>query len=75
MIEYTVRVDKTGTEWYLNGKRHREDGPAREYASGTKVWYLNGKKLSEEEFNARNTKELTVAQIEKLLGHTVKVVK
>ena len=39
-------------------------------------WYLNGEELSEEEFNQRTTtKELTVAQIEKLLGHTVKVVK
>ena len=30
-------------EWCLNGKRHREDGPAVEYASGDKEWYLKGK--------------------------------
>ena len=30
-------------EWWLNGKRHREDGPAVERPDGTKVWYLNGK--------------------------------
>ena len=30
-------------EWYLNGKWHREDGPAVEYANGDKSWYLNGK--------------------------------
>jgi hypothetical protein len=30
-------------EWYLNGKRHREDGPAVEYANGDKHWYLNDK--------------------------------
>ena len=30
-------------EWYLNGKRHREDGPAIEYANGDKYWYINGK--------------------------------
>ena len=30
-------------EWYLNGKRHREDGPAVEWATGWKHWYLNGK--------------------------------
>ena len=30
-------------EWYLNGKRHREDGPAYEGAGGSKGWYLNGK--------------------------------
>ena len=29
--------------WYLNGKRHREDGPAVEYPNGDKEWYLNGK--------------------------------
>jgi len=29
--------------WRLNGKLHREDGPAVEYPSGTKCWYLNGK--------------------------------
>jgi hypothetical protein len=34
-----------GKETWLNqdGKLHREDGPAIEYASGTKIWYLNGK--------------------------------
>ena len=29
--------------WYLNGKIHREDGPAIEYTNGYKAWYLNGK--------------------------------
>ena len=32
-----------GKEWLLNGKRHREDGPAVEHAGGHKEWYLNGK--------------------------------
>jgi hypothetical protein len=48
------RIDRNGTKtWYLNevypdgvssqaGILHREDGPAIEYASGTKAWYLNG---------------------------------
>ena len=27
--------------WYLNGERHREDGPAVEWTSGNKAWYLN----------------------------------
>jgi len=30
-------------EWYLNGKLHREDGPAVELASGNKAWFLNDK--------------------------------
>jgi hypothetical protein len=28
--------------WYLNGRRHREDGPAIEWFSGYKHWYING---------------------------------
>jgi len=28
--------------WYLNGKHHREDGPAVELPDGYKSWYLNG---------------------------------
>ena len=34
--------------WYLNGKLHREDGPAIEYANGDKSWYLNGKRHRED---------------------------
>ena len=30
-------------EWYLNGKFHREGGPAIEHPGGYKEWYLNGK--------------------------------
>ena len=31
-----------GKYWYLNGKLHRENGPAVEYADGTEEWWLNG---------------------------------
>jgi hypothetical protein len=31
--------------WYLNGRWHRIDGPAIEYADGTFRWYLNGKRI------------------------------
>jgi hypothetical protein len=61
--------------WYLNSKRHREDGPACEYANGVKYWYLNSEYLSEEEFNKRTKViEMTVEEVEKLLGHRVKIV-
>ena len=30
-------------QWCQNGICHREDGPAREWASGTKWWYVEGK--------------------------------
>ena len=44
MIEYTVRVYESGTKiWFLNGKRHREDGPAIERADGTKQWWFNNR--------------------------------
>ena len=44
MIEYTVEVYDDGSKyWLLNGKLHREDGPAIEYPDGTKVWWLNDK--------------------------------
>ena len=31
-------------EWYLNGKYHREDGPAIIRPNGKKEWWINGKK-------------------------------
>ena len=43
MIEYTVKVDNGDKYWFLNGKQHREDGPAVEFSNGDKHWYLNGK--------------------------------
>ena len=61
MIEYTVKVYESGDKfWYLNGKRHREDGPAIELASGTKKWFLNGKELSEEEWKKKIKKTHTI---------------
>ena len=63
--------------WYLYGKQHREDGPAIECANGTKHWFLGSKELTEQEFNMRTrpSEELTVAQIEALLGKRIKIVK
>jgi len=50
MTHYTtIETDKDGDKrWYLNGKRHREDGPAVEYAGGSKGWYINGKRHRED---------------------------
>jgi len=39
--------------WKLNGKLHREDGPAVVYTNGRKTWYLEDKKYTEEEFNKK----------------------
>ena len=35
--------------WYLNGKLHREDGPAVIHPNGRQEWYLNGQPYT---FNA-----------------------
>ena len=72
MIEYTVKVNEYGTKyWYLNGKCHREDGPACEYANGdkswlwdngSKFWFLNGEKFSKDEWEKRikKTHKITI---------------
>ena len=101
VIRYEVEVYPTGTQaWWLNGKLHREEGPAIVCANGVQHWYLNGElhreegpavitpsgeqrwylygdKITEKEHKRRTnpTKELTVAEIEALLGHKVKIVK
>ena len=54
MLEYTVKVDEYGTKsWYLNGKRHREDGHAIEWDNGSKFWYLNGEEFSKKKWKKR----------------------
>ena len=40
--EYRIYADGDKV-WYLNGKRHRTDGPATEYTNGDKYWHLNDK--------------------------------
>jgi len=63
--------------WYQNGRRHRMDGPAVVYADGRKVWYINDKAMTEAEFLAATQPvvEVTVSDIEKLLGKRVKIIK
>jgi len=69
-IEYT-----DGTKmWYIDGKRHRTDGPAIEYIDGTKQWFLNGVEVTEADV-VSPTKEMSIAELEAVLGHKVKVVK
>ena len=77
MIEYTVKVWSDGDKfWWLNGKIHREDGPAVEYANGTKEWFLNDKEVTQEEHKRMTSKviEMTMGEISKALGKQVKVV-
>jgi hypothetical protein len=51
MIIYTVKVYDNGDKfWCLNDKLHRVDGPACEYADGSKLWYVDGNKLTESQW-------------------------
>ena len=63
--------------WRLNGELHRTDGPAVEWPNGTKEWWLNGQQLTEQEHAHRvnPAQEMTVAEIEKLLGKRIKIIK
>ena len=72
-MRMTVTTFSTGEElvidyktWYVNGKIHREDGPAIEYANGEKFWYLNDTKYSEEEFNQWRIKKLLNDKLQQL---------
>ena len=41
-----MEIDSLGNiQHWVNGKRHREDGPAIEWSDGDKWWYLNGERV------------------------------
>ena len=63
--------------WFQNGQRHRTDGPAVMYANGSKAWYIDDNAMTEAEFLAATqpTVEMSIADIEKLLGKRVKIIK
>jgi len=63
--------------YYQNNKWHRIDGPARIWPNGDEEYWIDGVRYTKEEFLAKTNpvKELTVADIEKLLGYPVKIVK
>ena len=76
MKEYKATVREECTEWRRNGKLDREDGPAIEWYDGDMEWWLNGKEYTEADFLTKTTaKELTIALIEEILGHKIKIVK
>lgn len=37
--------------WFLNKRKHREDGPAVECANGSEEWWINGIEYIEEDFH------------------------
>ena len=42
IVEIIKNKNSGKKEWFLNGKLHREDGPAMEQADGSKRWFLHG---------------------------------
>jgi len=46
MIPQYIYINEFGSKFYYKDKEmtihHREDGPANEYANGSKFWWLNG---------------------------------
>jgi len=47
-----IHIDKHGSKYYYKDKAmtifHREDGPAVEFANGSKSWYINDKRHRED---------------------------
>ena len=41
--KHIIRTDGTQT-WYVNGQRHRTDGPAVVNADGDQEWWVNGQR-------------------------------
>ena len=54
MKDQFIHIDKHSNKFYYSDKsmsvrfRHREDGPAVEWADGTKAWYINGERHRED---------------------------
>ena len=42
--ESPIVLDCGSKYWHVNGKLHREDGPAIEGLNGTTHWFVNGKR-------------------------------
>lgn len=43
-IDKPALINQEGSIWMVNGKLHREDGPAVEKCNGRKEWWLNDKR-------------------------------
>ena len=54
MKEQFIHIDEDGNKFYYSDKsmavrlRHREDGPAIEWADGSKAWFINGERHRED---------------------------
>jgi hypothetical protein len=58
-----IKHDDGTKEWYQEGKYHKEDGPAIEYASGSKFWFIEDKIIK-----TQHGVSLTPGKVYKLIG-------
>ena len=61
-----VLENEDGKCWIVDGKLHREDGPAIECTNGNKAWFLKGKQYSKEEYELHKYSNTTEATIKKV---------
>lgn len=47
----SIENESGDVAWYLDGKVHREDGPAVIWENGVKSWYLDNLHYYEDEYN------------------------
>ena len=64
-------------EWWLNGKLHRLDGPAIEFIDGHTAYVIEGTHFNKASFikATQPVKELSIQQLEDILGYKIKVIK
>lgn len=58
-----IKENANRKAWYINGKFHREDGPAVIYADGSKYWYIDGIELDIGDFIDRITDQALLEEI------------
>lgn len=52
IIEYNTDINGCGYKsWFLNGKLHREDGPAIIWSDGLHEWWLNGSEYTKKDYD------------------------
>jgi len=50
IISQAFSYDLSYEEWWIEGQKHREDGPAVTFSSGNKEYWLNGVEITEKDF-------------------------
>jgi hypothetical protein len=58
----------------VDGKRHRTDGPAIEFATGVKQWYVDGKALTKAQWRKRVAKVRCEGKVVEVDGVQYKLV-